>query len=100
MRLDPLPGHFSMFPEHQEHTFMLSNGVSVREDVFTLNRGSSDGNGDDPPAVYVVLELTNDSTNEQHVGTYAFCELDSGMVPSPLGVLHLSTQLKPQESRC
>ena len=64
IKLEEISGHYFMFPEHQEHKFMLSNGVHVREDVFV--------SGD---AVHYVIEFTNDSEERQRIGTYAFCEL-------------------------
>lgn len=66
MKLDSSGGHFFLYAEHQEHRYMLSNGVYVFEDVFIHADGI---------AAYYVVELTNDSEEEQRVATYAFCEL-------------------------
>lgn len=66
MKLDATTGHFFLYAEHQEHRFMLSNGVYVFEDVFVHSEGD---------AAYYVVELTNDSEEEQRIATYAFCEL-------------------------
>jgi glycogen debranching enzyme len=66
MKLDPITGHFFLYAEHQEHRYMLSNGIYVFEDVFVHCSGD---------AAYYVVELTNDSEEEQRVATYAFCEL-------------------------
>ncbi len=70
MKLDPLGGHYFLFPEHQEHRFMLSNGIYVFEDVFVDNESGT---------VYYVLELTNDAEEEQRIATYAMCELAKNM---------------------
>lgn len=66
MKLDPAGGHFFLYAEHQEHRYMLSNGVYVFEDVFIHCDGT---------AAYYVVELTNDSEEEQRIATYTFCEL-------------------------
>src|SRR5690348_3014793 len=66
MKLDVTGGHFFLYAEHQEHRSMLSNGVYVFEDVFVHADGAL--------ANYVV-ELTNDSEEEQRIATYAFSEL-------------------------
>ncbi len=70
MRLDSTGGHFFLYPEHQEHRYMLSNGVYVFEDVFV--------HAEDALAYYVV-EFTNDAEEEQRIATYAFCELSGGI---------------------
>ncbi|HLI96758.1 MAG TPA: hypothetical protein VKT72_11825 [Candidatus Baltobacteraceae bacterium] len=69
-KLDPLGGHYFLFPEHQEHRFMLSNGVYVFEDVFVDNESGE---------VYYVIEFTNDAEEEQRIATYAMCELAKNM---------------------
>lgn len=66
MKLEPTSGHFFLFAEHQEHRYMLSNGIYVFEDVFVHSSGD---------AAYYVVEMTNDSEEEQRIATYAFCEL-------------------------
>ncbi len=66
MKLDAVGGHFFLYAEHQEHRYMLSNGVYVFEDVFVHCESAT---------AYYVLELTNDSEEEQRVASYAFCEL-------------------------
>ncbi len=75
MKLDPISGHFFLYPEHQEHRYMLSNGVSVREDVFVRSRGPGENGELDPPLVYYVVEFTNESEEDQRIATYAFAEL-------------------------
>lgn len=66
MKLDVTGGHFFLYAEHQEHRFMLSNGVYVFEDVFVHADGA---------VANYVIELTNDSEEEQRIATYAFSEL-------------------------
>ena len=66
MKLDPIGGHFFLYPEHQEHRYMLASGVYVFEDVFVDSEGSQ---------AYYVVEFTNDSEEEQRIATYAFCSL-------------------------
>ncbi len=63
-KLEEISGHYFMFPEHQEHKFMLSNGVYIREDVFVHES-----------IVHYVIEFHNDSEETQHIGTFAFCEM-------------------------
>lgn len=70
MKLSPAGGHFFLYPEHQEHRYMLSNGVYVFEDVFVDNRSH---------IAYYAITLTNDSEEEQCIATYAFCELAEDM---------------------
>lgn len=75
--LTALPGQFIIHPDHQEHLFELSNGVTVHEDLFVLN-GSPQGEDRrtvDPPAAYYVVELTNDSELTLQVGTFASIQL-------------------------
>ncbi|MDQ2908340.1 MAG: hypothetical protein M3R44_03205, partial [Candidatus Eremiobacteraeota bacterium] len=78
MKLDPLSGHFSMYPEHQEHRYMLTNGVQVQEDVFVLSRGPQDDGSVDPPLVYYAMAFTNQTREEQSIATYAFVQLSKG----------------------
>jgi hypothetical protein len=66
MKLEPAGGHFFLYPEHQEHRFMLSNGVHVFEDVFVHA---------EEPVAYYVIEFTNHSEEEQRIATYTFSEL-------------------------
>lgn len=75
MKLDPTAGHFFMYPAHQEHRYLLSNGVYVREAVWVLSRGRCDDGSVDPPAVYYAISFTNDTDEEQSMATYAFAEL-------------------------
>lgn len=70
MKLDVTGGHFFLYPEHQEHRYMLDNGVYVFEDVFVHT---------DDAVAYYVIELTNDSEQEQRIATYAFSELARGV---------------------
>ncbi len=75
MKLDPTAGHFFMYLAHQEHRYLLSNGVYVREAVWVLSRGRCDDGSVDPPAVYYAISFTNDTDEEQSMATYAFAEL-------------------------
>ncbi|HKU68224.1 MAG TPA: hypothetical protein VJP85_10645 [Candidatus Baltobacteraceae bacterium] len=70
MKLDAIGGHYFLYAEHQEHRYMLSGGVYVFEDVFVDVESS---------VAYYVLELTNDSEEEQRIATYAFGELAMGI---------------------
>jgi glycogen debranching enzyme len=70
MKLDELGGHFFLYAEHQEHRHMLSNGVYVFEDVFVDSEAAM---------AYYIVELTNDSEEEQRIATYAFSELSSSI---------------------
>ena len=70
MKLDTVGGHFFLYPEHQEHRYMLSTGIYVFEDIFVHS---------DEPVAYYVVELTNDSEEEQQIATYAFTELGKGV---------------------
>jgi hypothetical protein len=75
MHLSPHPGTFTIYPEHQEHDFALSNDVHVHEDIFVLSGGPQHGDEVDPPAVYYTVGLRNDADEERRIATYAFCEL-------------------------
>jgi hypothetical protein len=72
--LTALPGTFRIHPEHQEHSFLLANGISVHEDIFVL---STKPRGDrvDPPAVYFTMSLSNPTDVTRTIGTYAFAQL-------------------------
>lgn len=70
MKLDVIGGHYFLYAEHQEHRYMLSNGVYVFEDVFVDTESS---------VAYYVIEFTNDSEREQRIATYAFSELAEGV---------------------
>ena len=76
--LTALPGSFRIHPEHQEHSFRLSNGIAVREDVFVLS-AKSRGDRVDPPAVYFTMTLSNPTDVTRIVGTYAFAQLRGEM---------------------
>ncbi len=73
-RLAPLPGHFIIHPEHQEHFYSLPNGVSVHETVFVL---SSEPQGErvDAPAAYYRICLSNDGPERVDMSSYAGCQL-------------------------
>lgn len=75
--LTPLPGQFIIHPDHQEHLFELSNGVTVHEDLFVLcgKPEGEDRHTVDPPAAYCVVELTNDSSETVQIGTLASIQL-------------------------
>ena len=82
MSLAPLhPGTFTLHPEHQEREFTLANDVQVHEDIFVLNGGPHQNGAVDPPAVYYTVALRNASGEEQHISTYAFCELRGNTAP-------------------
>ncbi len=76
--LAPLRGNFVIEPERQEHHFQLSNQVAVKETLFVLN-AAEENNVADPPAAYYVLELHNDSGDDAHIASYAFCQLRGHM---------------------
>ncbi|MDQ2907984.1 MAG: hypothetical protein M3R44_01375, partial [Candidatus Eremiobacteraeota bacterium] len=73
-RLAPLPGHFVIHPEHQEHFYSLPNGVAVHETLFVLN---SEPQGDRvcTPAAYYRVRLSNDGTERVDLSSYATCQL-------------------------
>ena len=70
IQLSALPGKFIIHPHHQEHVFALSNGATVREDVFVLNERLG-GEHDDLPAAYYTVELSNETDEELEISTYA-----------------------------
>lgn len=72
--LTALPGYFVIHPEHQEHSFPLSNGIDVREDIFVLSR-TPNGRNVDPPAAYYAIELHNPTAHTVHIETYGFALL-------------------------
>ena len=72
--LAAFPGKFIVHPEHQEHEFQLSNGLTIREDLFALS-SKPYGRHVDPPAAYYTVTLTNDSDEEEVVSTYAAAQL-------------------------
>ena len=75
--LTPLPGQFIIHPDHQEHLFELSNGLTIHEDLFVLS-GMPEGDDKrtvDPPAAYYAVEMTNDGDEEIAVGSYASLQL-------------------------
>ncbi len=74
IRLPALPGQFVIHPDHQEHIFELTNGVTVEEQIFVLN-GKPSGNNVDPPAAYYTVTLTNNTQEEVSIGTYAAAQL-------------------------
>jgi hypothetical protein len=76
--LTALPGNFRIHPEHQTHTFRLSNGLEVREDIFVLS-GEPRGDKVDLPAVYFTVRLTNPTNRTLRIGTYTFAQLRGEM---------------------
>ena len=76
--LTALPGTFRIHPEHQEHSFRLSNGIAVHEDIFVLSTKPR-GNRVDPPAVYFTMTLSNPTGVTRTIGTYAFAQLRGEM---------------------
>jgi hypothetical protein len=80
--LTPLPGQFVIHPDHQEHIFELSNGITVHEDLLVLS-GEPQGpdmHQVDPAAAYYHVQLTNDSEEEQCVASYAGIQLKGGFI--------------------
>ena len=74
MHLSPVPhGSFRIHPEFQEHLYSLPNGISVHERIFILNGNPADGA--DPPAVYLDVQYTNLTKNDQKIAGYVFAEL-------------------------
>ena len=73
------PGSFTIHPEHQEHEFSLANNVAVYQDVFVLSGQPHDDGNVDPPAIYYAVTLRNDTAEEAHIATYAFCQLRGEM---------------------
>jgi hypothetical protein len=69
------PGTFIIHPERQEHRYSLPNGVSVHEDIFVLNGGPRADGSVDPPGVYQMVELRNDSDRPIDIVTYAYAVL-------------------------
>jgi hypothetical protein len=72
--LAAFPGDFVIHPEHQEHVFQLSNGITVREDIFLLS-SKPHGRRVDPPAAYYTVTLTNDTDRDETISTYAAAQL-------------------------
>ncbi len=75
--LTPLPGEFTIHPDHQEHLFELADSVTVHEDIFLLS-GIPKGDDQkevDPPAAYYTVELTNENQHPVQVATYASLRL-------------------------
>ncbi len=79
MKLDAISGHFFLYPEHQEHRYMLSNGVYVFEDIFVYSPSPGDDGIVAPPLAYYIIDFTNDSEEEQRIGTYAFARLSTNI---------------------
>jgi hypothetical protein len=74
VRLSALPGTFSIHPDRQEHRFVLSNGLTVCEDIFILN-GLPEGSRVDAPAAYYSVRLSNDTTETVGISSYASAQL-------------------------
>jgi Bacterial alpha-L-rhamnosidase 6 hairpin glycosidase domain len=53
-------GKFRIYPDAQEYTYWIDDGVTVRETVFVLNR-RIDGTVVDPLTAYLVVEIRNDA---------------------------------------
>ncbi len=77
MKLETNSGHFFLYPEHQEHRYMLSNGVYVFEDIFVYSPDPGENGEVAPPLAYYVVKFTNDSEEEQRIGSYAFARLST-----------------------
>jgi hypothetical protein len=68
-------GTFLIHPEHQEHRFGLPPGIALHETVFVLS-GKPDAQGNvDPPAVYLAVEMHNDSAETARIVTFAYADL-------------------------
>src|SRR5438270_2315050 len=74
INLRPLVGTFYLYPDRQEHTFQLSNGVRVTEQILVLN-SQPVGEELDPPAAYYSLNLKNETDETVRIATYAFAQL-------------------------
>ena len=72
--LTALAGTFRLHPEHQEHSFRLSNGIAVHEDIFVLSTKPRAGRVD-PPAVYLDDDALQPDGRHPNGGTYAFAQL-------------------------
>jgi glycogen debranching enzyme len=70
----PLPGHFSIHPEHQEHFYALPGGLTIHETAFALS-GAPDGTDVDAPAAYLRVRITNGGTERAELATYGFSQL-------------------------
>jgi hypothetical protein len=68
-------GKFTIHPEHQEHHFALAGNIAVREDIFVLSGEPGEDGSVDPPGVYLVIELTNTTSESVEIATYAFAEM-------------------------
>lgn len=106
VRINPLPGTFTLHPEHQEHQYLLGNGVAVSEDVFVRNGGPRENDGVDPAAVYFVIKLKNESAAPRRIGAYAFCEIDGtdegdvvASYDERLGAIVAWNEKKPEHAR-
>ena len=67
IKLEPVSGHYFLYPQHQEHKYMLSGSIYVSEHVFV---------GSLPPnAVYYTIEYSNVGEEAALLGTFAFCDL-------------------------
>ena len=69
------PGTFVIHPEHQEHKYLLPNGVSVHETIFVLSGRPEDDGTVDPPGVYYAVELHNTGNEPAAMQTYAYADL-------------------------
>ena len=54
-----IDGTFRFHPEHQEYSYRIDDGVSIRERVFVLNSGPR-GDSVDPLLAYLAVEIQND----------------------------------------
>ncbi|GAC1543484.1 MAG: hypothetical protein NVS3B16_09900 [Vulcanimicrobiaceae bacterium] len=84
VRLEALPGEFSLYPERQAHEFALADGVTVREEIFAL---SGDPVEDAPPAAYYTVRLQNDGREAVALDSYAICQL-RGEMPHGVSVAY------------
>jgi len=101
--LTPNQGRFVVHPDHQEHLFELSNGVTIHEDIFVLSgapRGE-DRRTVDPPAGYFCVDLTNDGKDDVQIGTYASLQLRgsfTGSVGVEYSARHNAIVVRTEES--
>jgi glycogen debranching enzyme len=69
------PGKFVILPENQEHLYMLSNDVEVRENIFVLGGSPESMQISTPPAVYLSIELRNTTNETLVIETFGFAQL-------------------------
>ena len=69
------PGTFLVHLEHQEHKYLLPNGVSVHETIFVLNGRPAAAGRRGPAWVYYAVELHNTGAGPATMQTFAYADL-------------------------